>query len=101
MPLLDSRDERARAALFAVCIGLTWRYVGWRFLATLPPFALRVDSLYAWVFWLVEALANVGWTLGFVTLARTRDRSREATDNTAWLDAPGAAAPGRRADRDL
>ena len=86
LPFLDSRDERARAALFALCIALTWRYVGWRFLATLPPLALRVDSLYAWGFWLVEALANIGWTLGFVTLARTRDRSREATDNTAWLE---------------
>jgi cellulose synthase (UDP-forming) len=43
LPHLDPKDGRARFGLFAVCIVLTWRYVGWRFAVTLPPLALRVD----------------------------------------------------------
>jgi len=36
LPHLDPRDNRARMALFGVCILLVWRYVGWRFSATIP-----------------------------------------------------------------
>ena len=50
LPFLDPKDERTRTALFAICIVLIWRYVLWRFTATLPAFALRFDSLYAWGF---------------------------------------------------
>jgi cellulose synthase (UDP-forming) len=86
LPLLDPKDNRARAALLAICIILTWRYIGWRFSATLPPFAWRLDSLYPWAFSTIEALANVGWTLGFITLSRTKDRSREATEQRVWIE---------------
>ncbi len=85
LPFLDPKDERTRTALFAICIVLIWRYVLWRFAATLPAFALRFDSLYAWGFSSVEALACLGWTIGFVHLSRTRDRSREATEHRVWL----------------
>ena len=85
LPFLDPKDERTRTALFAICIVLIWRYVLWRFAATLPAFALRFDSLYAWGFSIVEALACLGWTIGFVHLSRTRDRSREATEHRVWL----------------
>src|SRR5262245_59406625 len=86
LPHLDPRDNRARLGLFAICIVLTWRYVGWRFATTLPPFALSLDSLYPWTFATIEALANLGWTLGFIILSRTIDRRPEATANRAWLD---------------
>jgi cellulose synthase/poly-beta-1,6-N-acetylglucosamine synthase-like glycosyltransferase len=86
LPFLNPKDERARVALFGICILLTWRYVWWRFAATLPPFALRFDSLYAWGFSLVELVANLGWILGFITLSRTRDRGREGVASRIWLD---------------
>src|SRR6266567_4831288 len=86
LPHLDRRNNRARFALFVVCIVLTWRYVGWRFGMTLPPLGWRLDSLYAWSFSTVEALANIGWTLGFITLSRTRDRGPEATAWSEWLN---------------
>ena len=86
LPHLDRNDNRARFGLFAVCIVLTWRYVGWRFAVTLPPLALRIDSLYPWAFATVEGLANVGWTIGFITLSRTIDRRQEATQHRYWLN---------------
>jgi cellulose synthase (UDP-forming) len=85
LPLLDPKDNRARTALFAICIILTWRYIIWRFTDTLPPFEFRFNSLYAWGFSLVEALACLGWTISFVNLSRTRSRSSEATRQRAWL----------------
>jgi cellulose synthase (UDP-forming) len=86
LPFCDQKDNRVRVVLFGVCIALTWRYVWWRFAETLPPFALTFDSLFAWGFSAVEALAIVGWTFSFVTLSRTKDRSREATEQSAWLE---------------
>jgi cellulose synthase (UDP-forming) len=85
LPFLDPKDNWARTALFGVCIVLTWRYIFWRFAETLPPFDLRFDSLYAWGFSLVEALACLGWTLAFVNLSHTKSRSGEATEQRAWL----------------
>src|ERR1700693_2072118 len=86
LPFLNPKDERARAALFGVCILLSWRYLWWRFDETLPPLALTFDSLYAWAFSTAEAIAIVGWTISFVTLSRFKDRSPEATEQTAWLE---------------
>src|SRR5260370_17537913 len=77
LPFLDPKDERARAGLFGICILLTWRYLWWRFAATLPPFALRFDSLYAWGFTLVELVANLGWILGFIPLSPVRAPARD------------------------
>ena len=93
LPFLDHKDNRARTALFAICIVLTWRYILWRFTDTLPPLALRFESLYAWGFSLTEALACLGWTFGFITLSRTKSRSDEATRPTELagrIDAPPA-----------
>ena len=86
LPFLNPKDERARAALFGLCILLSWRYLWWRFDETLPPLALTFDSLYAWAFSTAEAIAIVGWTISFVTLSRFKDRSPEATGQTAWLE---------------
>ena len=85
LPFLDPRDSRARLVLFGVCIVLTWRYVAWRFAATIPPLALHLDSLYPWMFAIVEAAAAIGSTLAYIMLGRTLDRGPEATGNRAWL----------------
>ena len=86
LPFLDPKDDRARIALFGVCIVLTWRYVVWRFADTLPPLALSADSLYAWAFSVIEASACLGWTFGFANLSRTRSRSGEASEHRAWVE---------------
>ena len=85
LPFLDPKDNRARTALFAICIILTWRYILWRFTDTLPPVSLRFESLYAWGFSLTEALACLGWTFGFINLSRTKSRSDVATRQRSWL----------------
>src|SRR5437868_4739395 len=36
LPFLDHKDNRARTALFAICIVLTWRYILWRFTPARP-----------------------------------------------------------------
>jgi cellulose synthase (UDP-forming) len=86
LPHLDRRDNRARAAVFGICTLMTWRYIAWRFAATVPPLALTLDSLYPWTFLVVEALAAAGATIGFVTFSRTLDRSEEATLYRDWLE---------------
>jgi cellulose synthase (UDP-forming) len=86
LPYLDPRDNRARMALFGICILLVWRYIGWRFSATIPPLALSLESVYAWMFAVVEAMAAVGSTVAYITLGRTLDRGREVTEARAWLE---------------
>ena len=86
LPFLDPKDDRARIALFGICILLIWRYLWWRFETTLPALEWRFDSLYAWGFSIAEAIAILGWTVGFITLSRTRSRSIDATQQSAWLD---------------
>src|ERR1041384_2277808 len=86
LPYLNPKDDRARTALFAICLLLIWRYLWWRFDSTLPPFEWRFDSVYAWAFWVAEAIAILGWSISFVTLCRTRDRSTEATRKSIWLE---------------
>ena len=80
LPHLDPHDNRARMTLFEISVLLTWRYIGWRFSATIPPLAANLESLYAWLFAVVEAVAAIGSTVAFITLGRTLDRSREATE---------------------
>ena len=91
LPHLDSRDNRARMTLFGISIVLAWRYIAWRFSATIPPLVLTAESLYAWMFALVEAAAAFGSTIAYLTLARTLDRGRVATEARAWLQGPERA----------
>jgi hypothetical protein len=83
---LDRTDNRVRLAVFAVATVLTWRYLVWRFVATLPPLAPTVDSLYPWLFATLELISTIGATIGFVTFSRTLDRRREATEYREWLE---------------
>jgi len=73
-----------RAALICVLIVLSWRYIAWRFTNTIPDFAFEVESLVAWGFAIVEALAMVSATIAAGILARTCDRSAEADHFAGW-----------------
>lgn len=85
LPHLDPRDNRARVVLFGISIVLMWRYIAWRFSATIPALELNFESIYAWMFALVEAVAAVGSTIAHITLGRTLDRRSEATEWRRWL----------------
>ena len=67
LPWLRPDSERARAAVVAVVVVLMWRYMIWRWLATLPPIGLthRLDRR-ACMFVIVETLAMMGTTIGLV-----------------------------------
>ena len=73
--------------MVAVMIALMWRYLLWRWLATLPPVGLTSTSIVGLIFVTVETLAIVGSTISLVFLARLSDRSPDADRNAAWLEA--------------
>ena len=85
LPWLRAEDERARAAMVVVMLVLMWRYMAWRWLATLPPIGLTLDFIVGVVFVLVETMVVVGSTIGLTFLIFLRDRRPEADRNEAWL----------------
>jgi cellulose synthase (UDP-forming) len=86
LPQLDPSSNRPRFLIFGLCVFLSWRYLAWRFAATIPPLAPTLDSLYPWTFAVLETVMTVGATISLLTLSRTVDRSGEATRHRAWLD---------------
>ena len=87
LPWLRPDDQRARAAMVAVMIALMWRYMLWRWLATLPAPGLTLDFAVGTIFVLVETLMVCGSTVSLVFLARLSNRTPDADRNAAWLDA--------------
>ena len=86
LPQLNPNNNRARFLIFGLCILLSWRYLAWRFAATIPPLSPTLDSLYPWTFAILETVMMVGATISLLTLSRTIDRSGEATRHGPWLD---------------
>src|SRR5947207_13177489 len=80
LPFLNPSDNRARTALFALCIVLTWRYVFWRSADTLPVFEFRFGSAYAWAFSIIATLACLVWAISVINLSRTNSRSDAASE---------------------
>jgi cellulose synthase (UDP-forming) len=87
LPWVSSRDERARTVAVAAMLILMWRYMLWRWAATLPPAALSLDYAVGVIFVSVETLAVVGSTISLVFLARLKSRSAEVERNLPWLTA--------------
>src|SRR3990172_578401 len=85
LPWLKPSEERARAAVVAVVVVLMWRYMAWRWLATLPPFGLSVDWIVGIVFAVVETMAMLGTTIGLIGLTRLSDRTPQVERNLGWL----------------
>jgi len=85
LPWLRADDERARSAMVAVALVLMWRYLAWRWLASLPPFGLTLDCIIGLAFIGVESLMIVGATINLITLVRLSNRSPDADRNAAWL----------------
>jgi cellulose synthase (UDP-forming) len=86
LPWLRPDDQRARAAMVAVMIALMWRYMLWRWFATLPSVAQTSDFAVGVVFALIETLMMCGSTVSLVFLARLSDRTADVDRNAAWLE---------------
>jgi cellulose synthase (UDP-forming) len=87
LPCLRADDVRARAAMVAVMLLLMWRYVLWRWLASLPPFGFSLECLVGMIFIITETLMLIGSSISLVFLARISNRSPDADRNAAWLKA--------------
>jgi cellulose synthase (UDP-forming) len=87
LPWLRPDDQRARAAMVAVMIALMWRYMLWRWFATLPSVGLTFDFGVGVVFAFIETLMMCGSTVSLVFLARLSDRTADADRNAVWLEA--------------
>ena len=86
LPWLKPGDERARAAMVAIMVVLMWRYMVWRWVATLPPAGVSVDFIIGVLFALIETMTVLGSTIGLVTLVRSSNRTPDVERNLAWLD---------------
>jgi cellulose synthase (UDP-forming) len=87
LPWLRPRDEKARVVMVAVMIALMWRYIVWRWVATLPPLAVSLDCIVGLIFVSIETIAIVGSTIGLVFLTRLKHRSVDVERNIPWLAA--------------
>lgn len=86
LPWLRPDDERARAAMAAVMVALMWRYMLWRWMATLPAIGPTLNFTVGLVFVLVETLMVCGTTVSLIFLARLSNRTPDADRNAAWLE---------------
>ena len=87
LPWLSADSQRARTAMVAVMIVLMWRYLLWRWIATLPPIGLSLDFAVGVIFVVIETMVMAGSTISLVFLTRTTDRSTEVDQYQAWLRA--------------
>jgi cellulose synthase (UDP-forming) len=85
LPWLSRENALARAAMVAVSLILTWRYLTWRVTATIPEFGLSADWICGIVFAGAEVLTGIGALITWITLSRTSSRSEAATANLPWL----------------
>lgn len=84
LPLFRKDSPMVRASLFVAAILLSWRYMAWRFGATLAPAEFSLNTLLSWAFALLEAGTILSSSIAFVILSRTRDRRSEADHHTNW-----------------
>ena len=86
LPWLRRDHAIARPIVALCCIAVTWRYLYWRVSQTLPPLELSADFAVGVVFLVVEFLCVAGTTISLIVLARTRSRSKDADQNSEWLE---------------
>jgi cellulose synthase (UDP-forming) len=85
LPWLKRESSLARAIVVAIGIALMWRYIFWRWTASLPPIGLSLDWAAGVIFAATESLALFGTTLSLFFLTRVRSRTREVEANLSWL----------------
>jgi cellulose synthase/poly-beta-1,6-N-acetylglucosamine synthase-like glycosyltransferase len=85
LPWLRRESTAARSLVIAVSIILMWRYIGWRWTASLAPVGLSADWIAGVIFAAVETAALFGTTLSLFFLTRVRSRSADVEANLGWL----------------
>ncbi len=85
LPWLNRESVAARTFVVSICIALMWRYIGWRWLSSLPPLELSVNAFSGIVFAGMETLALIGATISLCFLTRIRNRTPDVESNLNWL----------------
>ncbi|HEX4892027.1 MAG TPA: glycosyltransferase family 2 protein [Hyphomicrobiaceae bacterium] len=85
LPWFDREYAPARIIAIALCIALSWRYMHWRILATIPPADAQLDFFVGILFATIETLGVAGTSISLLFLTRIRNRSRDADENVPWL----------------
>ena len=96
VPLLPKQRTWARSLVVLVALGLSARYLWWRWTATAPPVSMPRANWYFDVGLTVELLMFLTMTIFFITLSRTADRSAEADRHEKWLRLAAARAAADR-----
>jgi len=86
LPLMPRDKAWGRACVVGFALVLTWQYMIWRMVATLP-LGNPLDLIVGTVFLLFEVLTAVGTTSTLITLTGVNSRSQQADAATPWLAA--------------
>jgi cellulose synthase (UDP-forming) len=95
LPWINADSGRARAAMVGVMIVLMWRYLLWRWIATLPPLGLSLDFVVGLIFVVIETMVMAGSTISLIFLTKTTDRTPEVN---AYLPVLAAHDPAPLVD---
>jgi cellulose synthase (UDP-forming) len=87
VPLLPRQRTWARSLVVLFTIGLWVRYLHWRVTVTAPPDLASAEGLYYLLVLAVEGVGFLSFSLFYLTLSRTADRSGEADRHEARLRA--------------
>ncbi|MFZ5593497.1 MAG: glycosyltransferase [Pseudomonadota bacterium] len=87
LPLLPRDRNWARGLVLGGAAILILRYMYWRTAATLPALELSAQSLWPWLFYILEMASLTGMLIGSFIQVRTISRSAEATRHEARLRA--------------
>ncbi|MFV0297705.1 MAG: glycosyltransferase, partial [Hyphomicrobiaceae bacterium] len=87
LPYTSTDNRIIRAVLATLSIGLSARYVLWRWTSTMPSEPWTTDWVVGILFAAIETGTIVGAAFTALILTRTRSRSGEATENQNWLQA--------------
>jgi cellulose synthase (UDP-forming) len=84
MPHLNPKKWYWRTLLLGGTTLLAWRYIFWRFDATLPPLSGSLEAIVSWSFACLECLTILSSTIAFGIMTRRKDRTTEADANANW-----------------
>ena len=84
LPYLSPKKWYWRTLLLGATTLLAWRYIIWRFDATLPPINWTAEAVVSWSFACLEALTVLSSTVAFGIMTRVKERTGEADANARW-----------------
>ena len=77
LPWANRDNPMVRAVAVALCLFVSWRYMGWRLTQTIPWQGATIDLVAGLAFVCIEFLAMLSSTASTVFLSRFRSRTRD------------------------